>query len=490
MEESWGSALWDQREVFETYSQNGIEFLEKFATFMKERIRIEQDYAKSLHRLFKNYQFKKKDDTTFTHQGTFKIFIEENDKFASQRELMADEMQNGILKVLNEMTSTAKNERRKALHKLTEYKEQINMTYKSLQGTKRKYYQAYDEANTALSHYENASHGLDYTKAQVLRFQKASQEKGMTAEKARDEYKLSLDDYNAKQMLYYEVDTMNVINKEIQSRAETRMASYSTLLQLYAELQKQNQTQASKSLQGIVDAAKSCEPAKDSLTLIQRHKTGRLHPGDEPFEDFSKIAERRFSNGKHQPKSNKYSIKRKSFSEINDYSDLPPRERHEKLTGIIATLKTELTELEKENRNNKNNDEIKKVKHLMNQYQAFLPLIENEHDHYSDEEDGDFPPIPTTTGGNVPIFQPPSTAAPPPPPPPPPFVETIDAVLTCQVLFDFDGEHEDGMMSIRKGETLVLIEEDDGSGWTKAMKQDQTDVGFVPSSYINIILSV
>ena len=60
---SWGTDLWDKRAVFETHTQNGIDFLDKSAAFIKDRIRIEQEYAKSLRRLVKQYQFKKtKDD--------------------------------------------------------------------------------------------------------------------------------------------------------------------------------------------------------------------------------------------------------------------------------------------------------------------------------------------------------------------------------------------------------------------------------------------
>ena len=38
----------DQRDIVEKHTSNGIDFLERCASFVKERIRIEQEYAKSL----------------------------------------------------------------------------------------------------------------------------------------------------------------------------------------------------------------------------------------------------------------------------------------------------------------------------------------------------------------------------------------------------------------------------------------------------------
>lgn len=41
----------------------------------------------------------------------------------------------------------------------------------------------------------------------------------------------------------------------------------------------------------------------------------------------------------------------------------------------------------------------------------------------------------------------------------------------------------DGTISIREGESLLLIEKDEGDGWTR-VKKHMGDEGFVPTSYL------
>ncbi|XP_065645671.1 formin-binding protein 1-like [Hydra vulgaris] len=59
---TWGVDLWDNRDDIEKHTLNGIEFLDKCSGFIKDRIRIEQEYAKNLRRLVKQYQFRKKEE--------------------------------------------------------------------------------------------------------------------------------------------------------------------------------------------------------------------------------------------------------------------------------------------------------------------------------------------------------------------------------------------------------------------------------------------
>ncbi|XP_047133780.2 uncharacterized protein LOC105848438 [Hydra vulgaris] len=59
---TWGVDLWDNRDNIEKHTLNGIEFLDKCSGFIKDRIRIEQEYAKNLRRLVKQYQFRKKEE--------------------------------------------------------------------------------------------------------------------------------------------------------------------------------------------------------------------------------------------------------------------------------------------------------------------------------------------------------------------------------------------------------------------------------------------
>ncbi len=53
---SWGSELWDKYSDLTHHAQNGIDFLEySVASFIKERGKVEAEYAKSLRNLVKKY---------------------------------------------------------------------------------------------------------------------------------------------------------------------------------------------------------------------------------------------------------------------------------------------------------------------------------------------------------------------------------------------------------------------------------------------------
>ena len=53
---SWGTELWDKYEDLCGHTSSGIDFLEKsVADFVKERGKVEKEYAKSLRSLIKKY---------------------------------------------------------------------------------------------------------------------------------------------------------------------------------------------------------------------------------------------------------------------------------------------------------------------------------------------------------------------------------------------------------------------------------------------------
>ncbi|XP_017778638.1 PREDICTED: formin-binding protein 1 homolog [Nicrophorus vespilloides] len=61
-ETNWGTELWDQYDNLATHTLKGIEFLERFGHFIRDRATIETEYANKLRRLAKTYQPRKKDE--------------------------------------------------------------------------------------------------------------------------------------------------------------------------------------------------------------------------------------------------------------------------------------------------------------------------------------------------------------------------------------------------------------------------------------------
>lgn len=51
VESKFGNTLWDQWESVETYTKVGIQSLERFSEYIKQRVSIEAEYAQKLQKL-------------------------------------------------------------------------------------------------------------------------------------------------------------------------------------------------------------------------------------------------------------------------------------------------------------------------------------------------------------------------------------------------------------------------------------------------------
>ncbi|KAF5928140.1 hypothetical protein HPG69_011103 [Diceros bicornis minor] len=64
--------------------------------------------------------------------------------------------------------------------------------------------------------------------------------------------------------------------------------------------------------------------------------------------------------------------------------------------------------------------------------------------------------------------------------------EPLPAIGTCKALYTFEGQNE-GTISVVEGETLYVIEEDKGDGWTR-IRRSEDEEGYVPTSYVEVYL--
>lgn len=64
--------------------------------------------------------------------------------------------------------------------------------------------------------------------------------------------------------------------------------------------------------------------------------------------------------------------------------------------------------------------------------------------------------------------------------------EPLPAIGTCKALYTFEGQNE-GTISVAEGETLYVIEEDKGDGWTR-IRRNEDEEGYVPTSYVEVYL--
>ncbi|CAH1401186.1 unnamed protein product [Nezara viridula] len=73
---------------------------------------------------------------------------------------------------------------------------------------------------------------------------------------------------------------------------------------------------------------------------------------------------------------------------------------------------------------------------------------------------------------------------------PPPYYDTelLPPLGTCKALYPFEATSE-GSMAMADGEELLVIEVDQGDGWTRVRRPADSTEGFVPTSYIQCFLN-
>nr|XP_031545493.1 cdc42-interacting protein 4 isoform X3 [Vicugna pacos] len=237
----WGTELWDQFEVLERHTQWGLDLLDRYVKFVKERTEVEQAYAKQLRSLVKKYLPKRptKDDpeSKFSQQQSFVQILQEVNDFAGQRELVAENLSVRVCLELAKYSQEMKQERKMHFQEGRRAQQQLESGFKQLENSKRKFERDCREAEKAAQTAERLDQDINATKADVEKAKQQAHLRSHMAEESKNEYAAQLQRFNRDQAHFY----------------------FSQMPQIF----------------------------DDSQVLIELHKSGFARPGDVEFEDFS-----------------------------------------------------------------------------------------------------------------------------------------------------------------------------------------------------------
>ncbi|KAJ7992536.1 hypothetical protein DPEC_G00279700 [Dallia pectoralis] len=286
----WGTDLWDQYDVIDKHTQSGLELVEKYVKFVKERTEIEQNYAKQLRSLTKKYQPKRgsreEQECRFSnHQALLDILNEMND-YAGQRELIAENMILNICIELTKYLQELKSERKNHLSEAKKAQQSLESTYKQLDSSKKRFEREWREAEKSAQYAEKTDQDINATKADVEKAKQQAHMRTHIAEECRNDYAAQLQKYNKEQSQFYYSD-MPLIYNRLQDMDERRVKKLAQGYVLYSETEKQVMPIIGKCLDGITKAGANVNDRNDSIALIEQHKSGFERPGDLDFEDYS-----------------------------------------------------------------------------------------------------------------------------------------------------------------------------------------------------------
>nr|XP_046208735.1 formin-binding protein 1-like isoform X2 [Oncorhynchus gorbuscha] len=360
---TWGTELWDQFENLDKHTQWGIDFLERYAKFVKERLEIEQTYAKQLRNLVKKYCPKrsKDDEPRFSSCMSFYSILNELNDYAGQREVVAEEMGHNVYGELMRYSQDLKSERKHHLQEGRKAQQYLDQCWKHMDNSKKKFERECKEAEKSQISYDRLDNDINATKSEVEKAKYQLYLRTHSADESKNEYAAQLQNFNGEQWKHFNVAIPQIF-KNLQDMDERRTVKLGETYRSFAEVERRVVPIISKCLEGMVTAAKAVDQRKDSAIVVESFKSGFEPPGDFPFEDYSQNLSRTGSdNTISTPKNEgvvkpdpKHSIskvaknklwlfgKKPKAPSLEDFSHLPPEQRRKRLQARIDELSKEL----------------------------------------------------------------------------------------------------------------------------------------------------
>ncbi|XP_036272186.1 formin-binding protein 1 isoform X6 [Pipistrellus kuhlii] len=598
---SWGTELWDQFDNLEKHTQWGIDILEKYIKFVKERTEIELSYAKQLRNLSKKYQPKKnskeEEEYRYTACRAFLSTLNEMNDYAGQHEVVSENLASQILAGLARYVQELKQERKSHFHDGRKAQQHIETCWKQLESSKRRFERDCKEADRAQQYFEKMDADINVTKADVEKARQQAQIRHQMAEDSKADYSSNLQKFNHEQRDYYHTHIPNIFQK-IQEMEEQRIVRLGESMKTYAEVDRQVIPIIGKCLDGIVKAAEGIDGKTDSQLVIEAYKSGFEPPGDIEFEDYTQPMKRTVSenslsnsradskaepkfggkpkgklwpfikknkppppppasaspsavpNGPQSPKQQKEPLSHR-FNEFmtskpkihcfrslkrglslklgaapEDFSNLPPEQRRKKLQQKVDELNKEMQkEMDQREAITKMKDvylknpqmgdpasldhklteviqNIDKLRLEAQKFEAWLAEVEGRLPARGEQrrQSGLYDAQPAPAVNNCAQARESPDGS---------YTEEqsqesevkvlatdfddefddeepLPAIGTCKALYTFDGQNE-GTISVTEGETLYVIEEDKGDGWTR-IRRNEDEEGYVPTSYVEVYL--
>ncbi|XP_017286729.1 formin-binding protein 1 isoform X24 [Kryptolebias marmoratus] len=539
----------DQFDNLEKHTQWGIEFVEKYTKFVKERSEIEISYAKQIRNLSKKYQPKKnskeEEESRYTFCRAFLTTLNELNDYAGQHEVIAENLTSQIIAELTRYLQELKTERKSHFHDGRKAQQHIESSWKQLESSKRRFERDCKEADRAQQYFEKMDADINVTKADVEKARQQAQMRHQMASDSKSDYSAYLQKFNHEQNEHYYTIIPNIFQK-LQDMEERRIERIGVCMKTFADVDRQVLPIVEKCLDGMITAAEAIEPKTDSKQVVESYKSGFEPPGNVEFEDYSQamkrtVSETSLSNsreGKEKPAGKSKGklwpfIKNKNKgSGPEDFSHLPPEQRRKKLQGKIDELNKDIQkEMDQRDALTKMKDvyiknpqmgdpasvdprlteigqNIEKLQSEVQKFEVWLAEVEERMPSKSDtnRRSGFFDTQNNTAvsnncaqnrespDGSYTEEQNSETqvkATPNPTSTAPDIDDEFDddvlpTIGTCKALYPFEG-HNEGTIAVAEGELLYVIEEDKGDGWTR-VRRNEDEEGYVPTSYVEVFL--
>lgn len=570
--------LWDQIETVASHTQKGIEHLEKFGLFLKERAVIEDDYASKLRALAKRNYGKKKEDEesakTFTYINSFYLFLRELESLAGQHEIIAEGLRKEVYPTVMTKCAELRSVRKNQLNELQTINATLNASLENMCKHQKNYGKAFKDAEAAHLKYDKAEKNMDLSRADLEKARNNAVQKTQICEDAKQSYAHALQTANNHQTSHYQ-QLLPRILEQLRAMDEERTQETRNLMLKSIDVETKVMSIKQRCYDDMSNAVRQISPANDSAAVVEQFRTGYAHPAPFPFEDYgppsaivtgegssnSDTIKRPTRNGTtirvaRKPSMNlfnKSNNPRKLQDGTTDFRSFPPQQRCRRLQHEIENVEKEIAKNEQSregaakmlqvytdnpkmgNASDVNSEievykkKINELHHQLGKYKSMLSDAQAELNtpisSIGSEPPARPPPPSSQSGLSTPSQTSPRQCATPNSTFPnhhrssyseesvssdgssafsshqkspaqaakgvAPVVEKSEVYEECDVavlgtgmaLYAFEGGSQ-GTMAMAEGDEMLLLERDEGDGWTRVRHVDSSEEGFVPTSYL------
>ncbi|CAH1643578.1 unnamed protein product [Spodoptera littoralis] len=508
-----GRSSTDQYDNLAAHTHKGIDFLDKYGNFVKERCAIELEYAGKLRRLVKNYQPKRKeeDEYQYTACKAFKQLLQELNDFAGQREVVAENLQSNVVRELHLLAKELREERKQHLNEGAKQMGVLNSSIGSLERARRSYERAARESERALETFQKADADLNLSRAEVEK-QKANMKlRSQACEDAKQEYMDQLRKTNDAQRQHYEQRLPHDLD-------EKRIKNIKNFMLSSVDVERKVFPIIMQCLDGMETAANSINEKENNMSMDGKEDYSDLPPNQKKKKLQAKVME----------------LSKQVAQEQAAMEGLM------KMKGVYETSPALGDPMTVEGQLNECCDKLKKLRAQLNKFEELLAEANSQVGapplHPTARTNGQAPTQATSIGSNSESLSRSASES---------SVSTgtgtggpgaraaggspesglggelaavhhdhhangdhdhdpdndhdndhesdfdyyycepdLQPVGYCKALYAFEGIGSGSTMKMECGERLLVLETDAGDGWTRVRRHHTREEGFVPTTYI------
>ncbi|KAF3852573.1 hypothetical protein F7725_005928 [Dissostichus mawsoni] len=417
----------------------------------------------------------------------------------------------GICVDLTKYLQDLKQERKTHLADAKKAQQNLEISFKQLESTKKRFAKEWAETEKATQQAEKTENDLNATRLDV---EKAKTHAWPHTHGGGVQERLCCTAPEIQQgtkLLLLHGDTADLqcekkhaviclcVEQKMQDMDELRIRRMAEGYCQFADIEKKVQPIISKCLEGISAAGVKINEKQDSMLFIEQHKSGFERPADVEFEDYTQGIKSATSESSLNPPKVRAKLwpfsKKTKPPPAEDFSHFPPEQRKKRLQSKIDEISKELQKaldqseaLEKmkgvyeqnpqmgdpsslEPQISETSQNIGRLRGELAKYETWLSeAVGGEESSNAINNNTQHTGVAAEQPQNIYLeFD-------------DEFDDVENPVGQCMALYTFQGNSE-GTISITEGEMLSVMEEDKGDGWMRVLRAGGEE-GYIPSSYV------